>query len=192
MPENSIGRRSAQTVLMHIAESLVRWIAPMLSFTSEEIWQLMPGKREPSVFLSNWHEFSSSNSQEEWGIVQDLNEAVAKSLEVARDKGVIGSSLDADLTLYADEKLISFLKPFSKELRFLFITSNLSILPLNDAKKNTFHAKNYAISVDKSEFDKCNRCWHRQESVGESKDHPELCSRCENNISSQSEQRLFF
>ena len=192
MPEDSIGRRSAQTVLMHIAESLVCWIAPILSFTSEEIWQLLPGPRESSVFLSNWYQFSSSDSDKEWQIVEGLNETVAKSLEVARDKEVIGSSLDADITLYVDEKLMSFLKPVSDELRFLFITSNVSIAPLNEAKKDALHGDNCAISVKKSEFNKCNRCWHRQESVGDSKENPELCSRCENNISNQSEQRLFF
>ena len=192
MPENSIGRRSSQTVLMHIAESLVRWIAPILSFTSEEIWQLLPGEREYSVFLSNWHQFPSSDSEEEWQTVQGLNETVAKSLEVARDKEVIGSSLDADLTLYVDEKLMSFLEPVSEELRFLFITSNTSIAPLNEAKKDALRGDYCAISVKKSEFSKCNRCWHRQESVGDSKENPELCSRCENNISNQPEQRLFF
>ena len=192
MPENSIGRRSAQTVLMHIAESLVRWIAPILSFTSEEIWQLLPGERESSVFLSNWYQFPSSDSDEEWQTVQGLNETVAKSLEVARDKEVIGSSLDADLTLYVDEKLMSFLEPVSEELRFLFITSNASIAPLNEAKKDALRGDYCAISVKKSEFSKCNRCWHRQESVGDSKENPELCSRCENNISNQPEQRLFF
>ena len=192
MPEDSIGRRSAQTVLMHIAESLVCWIAPILSFTSEEIWQLLPGPRESSVFLSNWYQFSSSDSDKEWQIVEGLNETVAKSLEVARDKEVIGSSLDADITLYVDEKLMSFLKPVSEELRFLFITSNVSIAPLNEAKKDALHGDNCAISVKKSEFSKCNRCWHRQESVGDSKENPELCSRCENNISNQPEQRLFF
>ena len=192
MPENSIGRRSSQTVLMHIAESLVRWIAPILSFTSEEIWQLLPGERESSVFLSNWHQFPSSDSEEEWLTVQGLNETVAKSLEVARDKEVIGSSLDADLTLYVDEKLMSFLEPVSEELRFLFITSNASIAPLNEAKKDALRGDYCAISVKKSEFSKCNRCWHRQESVGDSKENPELCSRCENNISNQPEQRLFF
>ena len=192
MPENSIGRRSSQTVLMHIAESLVRWIAPILSFTSEEIWQLLPGERESSVFLSNWHQFPSSDSEEEWQTVQGLNETVAKSLEVARDKEVIGSSLDADLTLYVDEKLMSFLEQVSEELRFLFITSNASIAPLNEAKKDALRGDYCAISVKKSEFSKCNRCWHRQESVGDSKENPELCSRCENNISNQPEQRLFF
>ena len=80
IPENSIGRRSSQTVLMHIAESLVRWIAPILSFTSEEIW-LLPGERESSVFLSNWHQFPSSDSDEEWQTIQGLNETVAKSLQ---------------------------------------------------------------------------------------------------------------
>jgi isoleucyl-tRNA synthetase len=177
---------------MHIAESLVRWIAPILSFTSEEIWQLLPGERESSVFLSNWHQFPSSDSDEEWQTVQGLNETVAKSLEVARDKEVIGSSLDADLTLYVDEKLMDFLNPLSEELRFLFITSNLSIAPLNKANKDVLHGDNCAVSVKKSEFNKCNRCWHRQEGVGDSEKHPELCPRCENNISNQSEQRQFF
>ena len=87
---------------------------------------------------------------------------------------------------------MGFLKPVSEELRFLFITSNVSIAPLNEAKKDALHGDNCAISVKKSEFSKCNRCWHRQESVGDSKENPELCSRCENNISNQPEQRLFF
>ena len=192
MPENSVGRRSAQTVLMYIAESLVRWIAPVLSFTSEEIWQLLPGKRKSSVFLSNWHEFTASDTQEEWDTVQDLIEVIAKALDVARDKEIIGSSLDADLVLYVDEKLMGFLNPLSKELRFLFITSSVSLAAIEEADDNAIHSDNFAVSVQSSEFEKCNRCWHRQQSVNQSIEYPDLCSRCEGNITEQSEQRVYF
>ncbi len=131
-------------------------------------------------------------SQEEWDTVQDLIEVIAKALEVARDKEIIGSSLDADLVLYIDEKLMGFLNPLSKELRFLFITSSVSLAAIEEADDNAIHSDNFAVSVQSSEFEKCNRCWHRQQSVNQSIEYPDLCSRCEGNITEQSEQRVYF
>ncbi len=192
MPENSQGRRSAQTVLLYIAESLVRWIAPVLSFTAEEIWQSLPDRRVPSVFLSEWHDIVTTDDNNDWEIIQDLNEVAAKALEIARDKKIIGSPLDADLTLYANQELIEFLEPFADELRFLFITSSATIKSIDEVTDEAVHGENFAVSITQSDYEKCNRCWHRQESVNQSKHHPDLCSRCEANIGDASEVRLYF
>ena len=192
MPENSQGRRSAQTVLLHIAESLVRWIAPVLSFTAEEIWQLLPRRQVPSVFLSEWHDIVTTTDNNDYEMLLDLNEVAAKALEIARDQKIIGSPLDADLTLYASKELAEFLEPFADELRFLFITSSAAIKSINNATDEAVHGENFAVSITQSDYEKCNRCWHRQESVNQSKHHPDLCSRCEANIEDSSEVRLYF
>ena len=192
MPANSKGRRSAQTVLLHIAESLVRWIAPVLSFTAEEIWQLLPRRQVPSVFLSEWHDIVATNDNNDYEMILGLNEVAAKALEIARDQKIIGSPLDADLTLYASKELTEFLEPFADELRFLFITSSATIKSINDVTDEAVHGENFAVSIIQSDYEKCNRCWHRQESVNQSKHHPDLCSRCEANIDDSSEVRLYF
>jgi isoleucyl-tRNA synthetase len=121
-----------------------------------------------------------------------LNEVAAKALEIARDQKIIGSPLDADLTLYASKELTEFLEPFADELRFLFITSSATIKSINDVTDEAVHGENFAVSITQSDYEKCNRCWHRQESVNQSKHHPDLCSRCEANIDDSSEVRLYF
>ena len=127
MPTDSNGRRSAQTALYFIAESLTRWIAPILSFTAEEVWKHLPERKEESVFLSDWIDIEEPKSNVDWDQLNDINSIVLKALEVARDDGKIGSPLDAHLEIYADQNTYDFLQQFSEELRFLFITSSVHL-----------------------------------------------------------------
>ena len=192
MQKDSLGRKSAQTLLYYISELLVRWISPILSYTSEEIWKLLPGKREESIFLTQWYELSKIDIKSEWKKIQDINEAVSKSLEISRDQNIIGSSLDAELILYLDQGMEDFLKPFSDELHFLFITSSVELKKLSEAPMDATKGEGFAAMVVSVDQNKCNRCWHKNKTVGKSKAHLELCSRCEGNISEDGESRSYF
>ena len=188
MPSNSFGRRSAQTALYLIAESLTRWIAPILSFTAEEIWKHMPEREVESVFLSEWLDLPKFDSDIDWDQLNQINAIALKALEVARDNGEIGSSLDAHLIISVDQETHDLLNQFSEELRFLFITSSVD-LQFDDALDSN---QDISVTVKKSDAEKCGRCWHRQESVGDSDVHPEICARCISNISDSPEVRSFF
>ena len=188
MPADSSGRRSAQTALYIIAESLTRWIAPILSFTSEEIWKHLPERKEESVFLSEWLDIDNPESNVDWDQLNEINAIVLKALEVARDDGEIGSSLDAHLEISADQKTHDFLTQFSEELRFLFITSSVD-LQMDDSLDSN---EKMRVNVKKSKAEKCGRCWHRQETVGDSDEHPDICARCISNIGDSPEERSFF
>ena len=188
MPSNSFGRRSAQTALYSIAESLTRWIAPILSFTAEEIWKHMPEREVESVFLSEWLDLPKFDSDIDWDQLNQINAIALKALEVARDNGEIGSSLDAHLIISVDQETHDLLNQFSEELRFLFITSSVD-LQFDDALDSN---QDISVTVKKSDAEKCGRCWHRQESVGDSDEHPEICARCISNISDSPEVRSFF
>ncbi|MBT5216424.1 MAG: isoleucine--tRNA ligase, partial [Gammaproteobacteria bacterium] len=192
MQKDSLGRKSAQTLLYYISELLVRWISPILSYTSEEIWKYLPGEREESIFLTQWYELSKIDIKSEWKTIHDLNEVVSKSLEIARDQNIIGSSLDAELILYLSPEMENFLKPLRDELHFLFITSTVKLKKLSEMPKGATQGENFAAVVKSVDENKCNRCWHKNSTVGQSKQHPELCSRCEDNISKDGESRSYF
>ena len=197
---DSIARRSAQTALYHIAEAMVRWIAPILSFTAEEVWKNMPGDRSESVFLGEWYDqlalFDAEKSGLErpyWEQVIAVKIAVNKELESARNEGLIGSGLDADIKLYCEEALMAKLNRLENELSFVVITSSAEVLPLSEAPDNAVATdlEGMKITVSKSEHQKCIRCWHHLESVGQHKQHPELCGRCVVNVDEKGEVRQF-
>ena len=190
---DSLARKSAQTVLYHTAESMVRWIAPILSFTADEFWQFLPGNRAESVFLSEWYELPEKvDSGVNWSVVDFVQKIVAKALETARDEGVIGSSLDASITLYAKDELFELFASFGAELHFLFITSDATLASDDNLPEGTIKANGVAVSVLKSKHKKCIRCWHKDKSVGQSSEHPELCIRCTGNVTGEGEVRLHF
>jgi len=203
--EDSIPRRSAQTAMYHVAEALVRWLAPILSFTAEEIWQHLPGKREESVFLSGWYELPVAYYSEDeilhrmgaefWERVTAVREAVSKELEKLRGDGKIGSSLDAEVDLYADVATRYLLESLGDELRFLLITSYARVHHESecpgDAVKADVPGLSFSIKVSPSNFEKCIRCWHHREDVGSHAAHPELCGRCVDNVSGEGESRRF-
>src|SRR5690606_2700920 len=123
---DSLARRSCQTALYHIAEAMTRWLAPVLSFTMEEVWEYLPGARPMSVFMATWYDIPGSAkdvTDVDWETVLHVRQVVSRLLERLRKEGVIGSSLDADVTLYAEDELRGKLEALGEELRFALITS---------------------------------------------------------------------
>lgn len=187
---NSLARRSAQTALYYLAEAFSRWIAPILSFTAEEIWSYLPGDRVESVFLTHWYDkipaVSSTQfwSQAFWQTVISVRTQVNKALEEQRAQGKIGAPLDACVTLYAGDQLLSDLQKLGNELRFVLITSGAMVKPYAD---KTPHAqatdiKDLAIEVTPSTDLKCVRCWHHSPTVNENPAFPNICGRCVENV----------
>ncbi len=190
--EDSHPRRSAQTAMMHIAEALVRWIAPILSFTAEEIWSELPGERKASVLLSTWHECPETGDQTvDWPRLIGIRDAVSKALEDLRDAGSIGSGLDARVQIYASDGLREELQQLGDELRFIFITSDASVHSLHDKPADAVDGDGYALCVLATESVKCVRCWHRRDDVGSIEEHPEICARCVDNVHGAGERRIF-
>ncbi|HXH03943.1 MAG TPA: isoleucine--tRNA ligase [Candidatus Competibacteraceae bacterium] len=199
---DSLARRSAQTALYHILEAMVRWLAPILSFTAEEIWRYMPGSRGPSVFLETWYEdlypldADDAFGNDFWARILAVREAVSKELEKLRVAGGIGSSLDAEVDLYCDGVLYQDLARLPDELRFVLITSYARVHPLTAQPNGVggraeLDGQPLGIVVGPSAYPKCVRCWHHREDVGSHAGHPEICGRCVENIVGGGEQRRF-
>ncbi|MDF9393378.1 MULTISPECIES: isoleucine--tRNA ligase [Methylococcus] len=196
---DSLPRRSGQTAMYHIAEALVRWLAPILSFTAEEIWQYLPGQREESVFLSEWYdglfglEESCRFDRAFWEQLLTIREAVSKELEVLRVRGEIGSSLDAEVELYCDPSMFQKLSEAGDELRFVLLTSYATIKPAAEAGAGTLPTGVPGLELKLSACDKpkCVRCWHHRHDVGTDPNHPELCGRCVENVAGAGEVRIF-
>ncbi|MEP0202316.1 MAG: isoleucine--tRNA ligase [Halioglobus sp.] len=196
---DSLARRSAQSALYHIAEALVRWIAPILSFTAEEIWENLPGERDESVLMAQWYEGLISLSGEEsmgreyWQQVMAVRTAVNKEMESQRAAGAMRGSLDATITLYCDEAVHQLLAPLGEELRFVLISSNAELAELAEAPEEASDTEidGLRLHVAASAEEKCERCWHRRPEVGQISAHPTLCERCVENIEGAGEQRQF-
>ncbi len=192
MPRASRGRRSAQTTMYHMLEAVARWLAPILSFTAEEIWSHMPGQRGASVFLDTWYtagpkiEPRDGMTAEFWDEVLQVREAVKQELEKLRVAGGIGSSLDAEVDLYCEPALAAMLRSLKDELRFVLITSYARVhsSDTRPADSVATSVKNLHIKVTASAHAKCARCWHHREDVGTHGEHPTLCGRCVSNIGS--------
>ncbi|MBN8430334.1 isoleucine--tRNA ligase [Microbulbifer salipaludis] len=194
---DSVARRSAQTALYHIMQAFVRWVAPILSFTAEELWQFVPGNKEDSVMLAEWHQFpalpqNADMDSEFWDAIADVKTAVNKVLEEQRGAGNIGGSLQASVTLYADPALQQKLAALQDELRFVLICSSTSVQPLSDAAgAEVTELAGLRVAVHKVDAPKCGRCWHYREDVGSNSEHPELCGRCVENVSGAGEVRHY-
>ena len=196
--KNGLPRRSAQTVLYYIMEAFVRWIAPIISFTADEIWQFVPGSREPSIFLAKWFldwpaVLLSEEEHQRWKLLLQIRYEVNKVLEEYRGAGKIGSALAAEVLLYADETLYRLIAHLDDELRFVLIVSEAKVLPLIAKSKSAFNTglSELALDINISEHEKCQRCWQRRSSVGQDKIYPELCERCISNVFGDGEVRLF-
>ncbi|MCP5137371.1 MAG: isoleucine--tRNA ligase [Gammaproteobacteria bacterium] len=202
---DSIARRSAQTALFHIIEAMVRWLAPIMSFTAEEIWGHMPGERADSVFLSTWYTALAALPEEAqgasvlgpkfWTRVMAVRDAVNKRLETLRGEQKIGSGLDAEVDLYCDDTTLAALTQLGDELRFALITSYARLHPVSDKPADAIDgalkdAKVWIRAVP-SEHPKCVRCWHHREDVGRHGEHPELCGRCVDNVAGDGEVRQY-
>ncbi len=190
-PRQSIARRSAQTTLFHIAEGLVRWIAPITSFTADEIWQLMPGDRSASVFAQHWHRFPNvDDSRLDWSRLTQARESVKKVLEDLRVQGTIGSALSADLQLSGDPALLEALRAPGDELRFWFMTSSAQVLDHCEGASFTLdNGERLIVNAVASPNSKCERCWHYRADVGTHDAHPTICGRCVDNIEGDGEAR---
>ncbi|MDX1570037.1 MAG: isoleucine--tRNA ligase [Xanthomonadales bacterium] len=194
-------RRSAQTAMYHILEALTRWIAPLLSFTAEEIWPLIPGERGDTVFVAEWHEGLEplpddvTFNRGVWDDLRGIREVVSRELERLRKEGRIGSSLAATAQVFLPQALHERIQPIDNELRFIFITSEASIHPLDEAPEGAVDGEvgGHAIKVvvGPTEHDKCTRCWHHRADVGMVSKHPELCGRCVVNVEGKGETRHF-
>ena len=198
-PANSLARRSTQTAMYHVLEMLSRMIAPILSFTADEIWQNIPGDRVESVFLSDFADSlellpeSEEFSDQFWAEVMAVRTAVNKELEVKRAEKAVGSGLSAEVDLYCNERLQKLLAQLGEELRFVLIVSRASASDLQEAPEEavTTELEGLSLLVSASEQAKCERCWHHRADVGSDDSHPGLCQRCVNNIETEGEQRKF-
>ncbi len=195
MKEGSLARRSAQTAQFHIIEALSRWIAPILCFTADEIWQVIPGAREGSIFTAEWYAFPQANVESEftdayWKAIAEIKTAVNKAIENKRKEGEVGGALTTRVTLYCDEKIQQQLAQLKDELRFVLICSGVTIEALQE-KGEPSEVAGLRILVEKSPAEKCVRCWHQREEVGTHADHPELCARCIENVDGEGETREF-
>lgn len=197
--EDSLARRSAQTALYHVLQALVRWIAPVLSFTADELWQFVPGQTKETVFTEVWYDglfaFDASETMNAsyWQTVQEAKACVNKALEEARKDGKVGGQLTAEVALYCDANLKDALAALGDELRFVTITSSATLLDLADAPSEAVETDlaGLKVVIEKSTHAKCARCWHHREDVGTHEGHEELCGRCVENISGNGETRQF-
>jgi isoleucyl-tRNA synthetase len=199
MPTPSHGRRSAQTAMYWIASAMARWLAPILSFTAEEIWKFLPGKQEESVFLSSWVQLPAAVAARppvDWDTVLRVRGAVLGELEKLRATSAIGAPLDAEVDLYCPPALLDVLKPFGNELRFVFITSEARAhaaepRPADAVAVTVSEGSTAWIAVRPSASTKCIRCWNKCADIGQHTAHPELCGRCIGNIEGPGETRGF-
>jgi isoleucyl-tRNA synthetase len=195
---DSVARRSCQTALYHIAEAMTRWMAPILSFTAQEIWQTLPGERDEFVFTGEWYQ-GLTKSQDEtldndfWQQLLTVRTEVNKVLEVARKEEKIGATLQAEITLYADDKLAANLQALGHELQFVLLTSKAYVEPISNksADAEATEIEGLYIAVAASTATKCERCWHYSADVGTIAAHPTLCGRCVSNVDGEGETREF-
>lgn len=195
----SKARRSCQSALFLIAESLVRWIAPILSFTAQEAWGDMPGERDEFVFTQTWFDGlkalpeDAKFSHEFWQRVLAFRDEANRAIEQARAAGTIGGSLEAEVKIYCtDAALTETLKALGDELRFVLITSRADVVD-GEAPAEAVKSEDgtLAFVVTKSQAPKCERCWHYEAEVGADPEYPGLCPRCIENIKGEGEKRQF-
>ncbi len=195
---DSLARRSCQTAMYHVIEALVRWIAPILSFTADEIWQHLPGQRGDTVFYETWYDRLTALpddfelGRDYWRDIYRVKEAVNKCLEEARARGEIKGSLSAEVTLYCEGDLAARLQRLGEELRFVLITSEATVRPVSEAGGAEQTAvEGLMVRVTPTQHAKCERCWHHREDVGQNHAYEDLCGRCVSNVEGQGEARAF-
>jgi isoleucyl-tRNA synthetase len=199
MKSDSVGRRSSQTAMYHIIEALTRWMAPILSFTADELWEYLPGERPESVFLVTWYDAlapladASQFDLTFWQQLFTVRDAVSKELETLRAEGKIKGGLTAEVSLYAEPTLFESLSALGDELKFVLITSRASLLPAGEKPADAIETSvaGLSLTVSASEYARCDRCWHQTPEVGSNETHPELCARCIDNVDGEGEQRLY-
>jgi len=201
--QNSQPRRSAQNALFHIAQSLVKMFAPILSFTAEEAWSFIPGTNdEDSIFLGTWHDFVTnwhmtptengkpiggtmdlSKMEDKWRELRRLRGSVNKVIEEKRQAGLVGSSLAAEVEIHLPDKIYDLVASLGDDLRFVLITSA--------ARVHRAGLIEPIIQVFPSQHQKCERCWHYRADVGTDASHPHICGRCVSNLYGDGEPRTY-
>lgn len=196
-PSNSVSRRSAQTAMYHIVEALCRWIAPILTFTADEINSQIPGERTESPLLCTWYTDLAPFADDEpldrdfWSEVIAVRTDVSRELETLRKNGEIGSSLMANVDLFCTPSLGKKLLKLKDELRFVLITSCAELHIIDSKPEDVIDVgrNDLWLKVVATKNQKCVRCWHHREDVGTNSEHPELCSRCVDNVAGNGETR---
>ena len=185
---DSVARRAAQSALWHILQTVTRLMAPILSFTAEEIWQLLASDADDSVMLHTWHVLPAQAGEAElvhrWTRIREVRGEVSKVLEDLRTAGRIGSSLQAEVEIRASGAKHELLASLEDDLRFALICSATTLVKASDAGAE-------AVIATASAHVKCDRCWHWRKDVGVDSQHPELCGRCTENLFGQGESREY-
>ncbi len=194
---DGVARRSAQTAQYHMVHALVRWVAPILCFTADEIWQALPGQPEGNVFTQVWHDLPEAAGESElslqyWRFVAEVKTAVNKVLELKRNAGVVGKSLEAEVDLYCSEEVLSKLKRIKSDLRFVLMASKVTLRLVGDAEAGVASdVAGLSIAVSRTSAQKCVRCWHHCDDIGSNPEHPEICGRCVVNVAGDGEVRSY-
>jgi isoleucyl-tRNA synthetase len=179
----SAARRSAQSALWHITQSFVRLLAPITSFTAEEVWAVLTGKDDDSVMFQQWHELPAQAGEGEllarWTLVRSARADVTKALEAQREAGKIGSALQAAVEIRCAGDKYAALAALGDDLKFVLICSATTLV--RDETEQVV-----ATPLDHA---KCERCWHVREDVGANVEHPTLCGRCVSNLYGGGEAR---
>ena len=194
---DSHARRSCQTTLYWITNALVRWMAPVLSFTAQEIWEVMPGERPHRfVFAATNAELphATGRAQVDWTLLQAAKEAVNQAIEVSRNSGMVKGSLSAEVDLYADVDMYAALSALGDEIRFVTITSEVTLHRISEVQHEAViesPCPGLMVVVSAATTEKCERCWHHRLDVGSVIAHPTLCLRCVDNVNGSGEERTF-
>jgi isoleucyl-tRNA synthetase len=186
----SVARRSGQTAMFAILKAMTRLLAPILTFTAEEVWAAMPAwqGKEASIHLTQFpqvnEKYLNTNIGERWKAMIDAKAEIAKAIEQARKEKVIGHSLDARITIAAPEKMRALIASHLEDLRALLIVSQLQLADEREITKpyKSEEIKGLFVGVEKARGVKCERCWIYEESVGSNAQHPTVCSRCLPNL----------
>ncbi len=204
--KDSLARRSCQTALFHVLEAMVRWMAPILTFTAEEVWLNMRERgdeRLESVYLTTFYDKLQPLDEKDgftakfWSDLLTVRSEVSRAIEKVRTDGLIGSALEARATIYASDGLKRELDQLEDELRFVLLTSYADVKPLAEADESLarfeLDSEEYAVEVTPlgEGYQKCDRCWHHREDVGSSSEHPDLCGRCITNVEEEGEVRRY-
>jgi len=188
--ETSHPRRAAQSALYHITHSLMRLMAPILSFTADEIWQTLGLSSNTTVFEELWYKLPghglSNEDIKRWEKVRSVRSVALKEIERLRAEGKVGSSLQAEININLDQESYDLIKKFGDDLRFVMLTSKATLQEFPEFSGDTL-----SISVQASAYTKCDRCWHYRADVGSHADHPTICGRCVSNLFGAGEPRQY-
>jgi len=185
----SLARRSAQTALLHISQTLLKLMAPILSFTAEEAWGILcastlakqPETSRLTIFTECYHSVptiaEADALQQRWSRLREIRALVTRKLEQLRTAGSIGSSLQGEVELAAHGADLALLQSVAEQLPFILIVSKVSLHASTAAEQTEL-----LISIAPSQHKKCERCWHWRADIGHDAEHPDICGRCVSNL----------